>query len=126
MRISLLLAGVAMAGMTAFSASAQDGQYAPALTRMLTEAAAGNCPADLMADELLAACQGQIAAMAAGLNSLGEIETMTYLGTEATPEGPVEMYSVVFSGGATMTWGIGQMQDGKFRAAFGTMGSANE
>ncbi|MDZ4362124.1 hypothetical protein [Brevundimonas sp.] len=126
MRISFLLAGVAMAGLTAFSASAQDGQYAPALSRMLTEAAAGTCPTDLMADELLAACQGQIDAMAYGLNSLGEVETMTYLSTEATPEGPVEMYSVVFSSGATMTWGIGQMQDGKFRAAFGSMGGTGE
>jgi len=88
---------------------------------MITETAGGTCPADLMADGLLAACQEQIVEMSAGLASLGEIETMTYVRTEETPEGPVELYAVTFSAGVTLNWGIGQFKDGKFQAAYASM-----
>ena len=56
MRINRVLAGVVAAGLVAFPAMAQDGQYATQLTRILEEAAAGTCLAALMAPPLLDAC----------------------------------------------------------------------
>lgn len=121
MRIRLILAGVAAAGLMAFPAMAEDGQYAPQLNRMLTEAARGTCLAELMAAPLLDACNGQIAGMAPGLQALGAIETVTFVSAEETPGGRVETYSVKFASGQTMNWFIGQEQDGKF-GAVGTGG----
>ena len=119
MRIHMLLAGVAAASLTAFSAMAQDGEYSQALTRMLTETAEGRCPADVMAQDLLTACQEQIAGMAPAFRELGVIETMTFVKAEDTPGGRVETYSVKFAGGQTMTWRIGHLRDGKFETAGG-------
>ena len=121
MRIRMILAGVAAAGLMAFPAMAEDGQYAPQLNRILTEAAQGTCLAALMAEPLLQTCNGQIAGMAPGLQSLGAIETVTFVSAEDTPGGKVETYSVKFTGGRTMNWFIGQEQDGKF-GAVGTGG----
>ena len=121
MRIRLILAGVAAAGLMAFPALADDGQYGPQLTRILAEAANGTCLADLMQEPLLTACNGQIDAMSAGLASLGAIETMTFVQAEETPEGRVEIWSVKYAGGMTLNWIIGGLQDGKF-SAVGTRG----
>lgn len=88
MRIRLILAGVAAAGLMAFPAMAQDGQYAPQLTRIIAEAAEGTCLAAYMAPSLLDACNGQIAGMSPVLRAMGAIETMN--------------------------WVIGQERDGKF------------
>jgi hypothetical protein len=93
---------------------AEDGQYAPQLTRIISEAAAGTCLAALMAPPLLDACNGQIAGMGPGLQALGAIETVTFVSAQDTPEGKVETYSVKFANGRTMNWFIGQEQDGKF------------
>ena len=114
MRVRMMLAGVAATGLFAFPAVAEDGQYAPQLTRIVTEAAAGTCLAELMAQPLLDACNAQIAAMSPGLNALGPVETMTFVSAEETPGGRVESYSVKFAGGRTMTWFIGQESGGKF------------
>ena len=114
MRVRMMLAAVATAGLLAFPAMAEDGQYAPQLSRIMTEAAAGTCLADLMAQPLLDACNAQIAAMAPGLSALGPVETMTFVSAEDTPGGRVESYSVKFTGGRTMTWVIGQESGGKF------------
>lgn len=119
MRIHLMLAGIAVASLTAASATAQDGEYSRALTRMLTEAAEGRCPADVMAEDLATACQEQIAGMAPAVRQLGPIETMTFVKAEDTPGGRVETYSVKFAGGQTMTWRIGHLRDGKFETAGG-------
>ncbi len=121
MRIRTILAGVAAAGLMVFPAMADDGQYAPQLNQMLTEAAAGTCLAALMAPPLLDACNAQIAGMATGLSSLGPVETVTFVSAEDTPGGRVETYSVKFAGGQTMTWFIGQEAEGKF-AVVGTAG----
>ena len=119
MRIRLMLAGIAAAGLMAFPAMAEDGQYGPQLTRILAEAANGTCLAELMQDSLLTACNGQISGMSAGLASLGAIETMTFVQAEETPEGRVETWSIKYASGMTLNWFIGGLQDGKF-AAVGT------
>lgn len=114
MRLGTMVAGVAAAGLMAFPAMAEDGQYAPQLTRIIGEAAQGTCLAELMAQPLLDACNGQIAAMSPALRALGAIETMTFVSARDTPEGKVETYSVKFASGQTMNWFIGQEGDGKF------------
>jgi len=114
MRIGMVLASVAAAGLMAFPAMAEDGQYAPQLTRIINEAAQGTCLAALMAQPLLDACNGQIAGMSPALQALGAIETITFVSAEDTPQGKVETYSVKFTGGRTMNWFIGQEAEGKF------------
>ncbi len=109
-----MLAGVAAAGLMAFPAMAEDGQYAPQLTRIINEAAGGTCVADLMAQPLLDACNGQIAGTGPALQALGAIETVTFVSAEETPAGKVETYSVKYAGGQTLNWFIGQERDGKF------------
>ena len=114
MRIRVLLAGVAAAGLMAFPAMAQDGQYGPQLTRIMSEAAGGTCLAELMAQSLLDACNGQIAAMSPGLSALGTVVTMTFVSATDTPEGRVEIWSVQYASGMTLNWAIGQLHEGKF------------
>ena len=121
MRIAMMLAGVAAAGLMAFPAMAQEGRYAPQLTRILEEAAKGNCLPALMAPSLLDACNGQIQGMAPALEALGAVETMTFVSALDTPDGPVETYTVKFAGGQTLDWVIGQERDGKF-STVGTAG----
>ena len=116
MRIRLMLAGVAAAGLMAFPAMAEDGQYGPQLTRILAEAANGTCLAELMQEALLNTCNAQVSGMAAGLSALGAIEAMTFVQAEDTPEGRVEIWSVKYAGGRTLNWVIGGLQDGKFSA----------
>ena len=114
MRIRLILAGAAAAGLMAFPAMAEDGQYAPQLNRILTEAAEGTCLAAFMAPSLLDACNGQIEGMSPALRAMGAVETMTFVNAEDTADGRVETYSVKFAGGRTITWVIGHERDGKF------------
>lgn len=114
MRIRMMLAGVAAACLMPFPAMAEDGQYAPQLTRIIEEAAQGTCLAALMAQPLLDVCNGQIAGMGPGLQALGAIETITFVSAQDTPEGKVESYSVKFADGQTLNWFIGQERDGKF------------
>ena len=121
MRIAKILAGVAAAGLMAFPAMAQEGRYAPQLTRMLEEAAKGNCLPALMAPSLLDACNGQIQGMAPALDAMGAVETVTFVSAQETPDGPVETYTVKFAGGQTMDWVIGHERDGKF-STVGTAG----
>lgn len=118
MRIKLMIAAVAFAGGLAFPACAQDGEYREALHRMIAQTAAGECPADVMGDPLLAACQEQLPQMSAGLASLGGVETITFVRAEERPEGKLEIYEVKFVGGQTLTWGIGGFAGGKFNVAF--------
>jgi len=113
MRIPIVLTA-AVAALMAFPAMAQDGQYREPLNRIITEAAGGTCPDALMAPSLLDACNSQIQGMAPALAAMGAIESMTFVGSADTPEGPVETWAVKFAGGTTLTWVIGQMKDGKF------------
>ncbi len=134
MRLSLMMAtvvaGVALAG----AANAQDahaghaghaatpaqGQYSASLTRLITSAADGECPADLMAAELLTACNEQIASIGPALQSLGPISDMAFVSAEGEGEARVETYEVFFESGQMLTWGIGGYVDGKFNVAFVT------
>jgi hypothetical protein len=123
MRLHLLVAGMAAAGLTAFSAQAQTqassgGQYGDGLRRMLTAAAAGTCPDDVMGEGLLTACQAQINQMAPALAGLGAIDALTFISADDTPTGRVETWRVRFAGGQTMNWAIGGISNGKFETAY--------
>lgn len=122
MRLKLFAIAATALSLTAFSATAQEseGQYSADLQRMITETASGACPNDIMAEQLLAACQQQIAQMSAGLASLGAIQSITFTKAEDTPAGRVETYAVVFANGTTLNWGIGHKKDGKYNAAYAT------
>ena len=114
MRIRTVLAGLTAAGLMAFPAMADDGQYGPQLTRMLSEAAAGSCSIGLMQSTVLDACNAQIEGMSPALRSLGALESVTFVSAEDTAQGRVETYNVKFAGGRTMTWVIGLEVEGKF------------
>lgn len=117
MRFSLLLASATAATLTAFSAQAQEGQYEAGLTKMLTEAAAGRCPADVMGEALLAACNEQIAGMAPAMASLGAIEETTFVRAEESEGKRYEVYRVRFASGQVLTWRIGGLSEGRFESA---------
>ncbi len=126
MRVKMMMAAVALATMLSGTAQAQTapelGQYQAALERMMSEAAQSRCPEDLMAPDLLAACTPQIAQMGPGIQSLGAIESITYLGHEDGPQGRVERYAVKYAVGVTLNWGIGGVVDGKYTVAFAQNG----
>lgn len=121
MMMAAVAAGVLLAG-GANAQTQEQGQYQAALERMMSEAAQSRCPEDLMAPELLAACTPQIAQMGPGIQSLGAIESITYLGHEDTPKGRVETYAVKYAIGVTLNWGIGGMVDGKYTIAYAQNG----
>lgn len=118
MRPRLMITALTAVSVLAFSAIAQEGQYGGALRRMIDETAAGSCPADIMGEQLLAACQQQLPQMSAGLASLGAVESITFVGAEDRPDGRVETWEVKFASGQTLTWGIGGLNEGKFDVAF--------
>lgn len=118
MRFRTGMVVVAIAGLMACPAVAQTGEYEAALRKMVSETAAGTCPADIMGAELLAGCQQQLAQMSAGLASLGAVQSARLLRTEDRPEGKVEVYAVTFASGITLNWGIGGLRDGKFNIAY--------
>lgn len=120
MRTVMLLAAALTIGAGAASAQqAGTGEYGPALRRMVTEAAAGRCPADLMAEPLLSACRNQMAQMGP---ALGAVEGVSFVKAEAHDDagngGRVETYAVKYVGGKTTIWSIGNRQDGKFTTAY--------
>lgn len=118
MRIRLIIAAATAAAALAAPAFAEDGEYRAALQRMITETASGTCPADIMGDQLLAACRQQLPQMSAGLASLGPVESISFVRAEDRPDGRVEIYAVRFAGGQTLNWGIGGLRDGKFDIAY--------
>lgn len=122
MRLPIALAALSAALLTAGAAAAQDpstdGEYRAALTRMLTETSQGICPADVMADGLLEACESQIAQMAPALQSLGAITGMTLIDADGEGEARYETYEVMYAAGPTLTWRIGERgADGRFSGA---------
>lgn len=122
MRLPLTLTAFTAALLTAGTAAAQDpstdGEYRAALTRMLTETTQGVCPADVMADGLLEACEGQVAQMAPALQSLGGIVSMNFIGAEGEGAEKIELYEVTYDAGPTLTWFIGTRgADGRFSSA---------
>ena len=101
MRLSLMTATLVASLALAGAASAQDahaghqahapqeGQYSASLTRLITSAADGECPADLMAADLLAACNEQIASIGPALQSLGPIRDIAFVSAEGEGTEPV-------------------------------------
>jgi hypothetical protein len=129
MRLSLMMATVVAGVALANAANAQDphagheahaaeGQYRASLTRMITSTADGECPADLMAADLLSACNEQVDQIGPALQSLGPISDMAFVSAEGEGEARVETYEVFFESGQMLTWGIGGYTDGKFTVAF--------
>ncbi|HYC67007.1 hypothetical protein [Brevundimonas sp.] len=122
MRLPLLLASIAAAGLTAGSAVAQDapapteaGRYGAALGRMLHEIGWQRCPADIMGEALRAACTEQLPQLTPALADLGTIDGVTFVEAgEQPPYGRVEAWTVQFSVGHTMTWVVGGERDGRF------------
>lgn len=119
MRLGLMLAGLAMAGLTATSVLAEEGVYTADLTRMVNDAAEGRCTAELMAENLLKACQEQIAALGPALKDLGAVQSITLAKSETPAVGRVETYVVAYAGGESLTWVIGaRRDDGRFGALY--------
>ncbi len=116
--IAITALATSLLSVSALAQEAETGEYADGLRRMIVETAVGTCPADVMAPDLLAACQQQLAQMSAGLASLGAIESMTFVRSEETPNGRIEIYTVRFASGQTLNWGIGGLQDGKYGVAY--------
>lgn len=119
---ALVSPALAAALLTAGAAAAQDpstdGEYRAALTRMLVETTQGVCPADVMADGLLEACEGQITQMAPALQSLGGISSMVLVSAEGEGAAKVERYEVTYDAGPTLVWFIGDRgADGRFSSA---------
>jgi hypothetical protein len=98
--------------------AADDGQYGLALRRIVTEAAAGTCAADLMAEPLLSACRDQMPQMKPALAALGTVEGVSFIKAEAHDDARVETYAVKYSGGKTSLWSLGNRKDGKFTVAY--------
>lgn len=135
MRLNILLAGLA-AALTTTAVQAQtpdpaetpapppaaspaaEGEYAADLQKLISDAAGGTCSPELMGAQLLAACQSQIAAMSAGLASLGAVQSVTLIETNDTAQGKLETYRVVFAGGQTLNWTLGVKVDGKYETAY--------
>lgn len=122
MRLPIAFAALSAAILTAGAAAAQDpakdGEYRAALTKMLTETAQGVCPADVMADGLLEACESQITQMAPALQSLGGIASMTLVDVQREGAAKIERYDVSYDAGPTLTWFIGERgADGRFSSA---------
>ena len=124
MRFGMMMTAVMAASLLAAAAQAQasapagEGQYRAALERMITQTAAGTCPSDVMAADLLAACQTQVEQMSEGLKSLGAIVSMRLVSTQGEGADRLETWAVVFASGETLTWGIGGLVDGKFATAY--------
>lgn len=127
MRVKMMIAAMAVATMLAGAAQAQTApdqpQYQAALERMIAETVQGRCPEDVMAAELLAACTPQVAQMSQALQSLGAVESITYLGHETGADGSrLERFAIRYAAGVTLNWGIGGFADGKFSIAFAQNG----
>ena len=49
---------------------------------------------------------------------VGAVESVTFVRAEDRDNGRVEIYDVKFAGGQTLTWGIGDLNEGKFDTAY--------
>lgn len=93
-------------------AESGDGKHKKLLVQALEASAKGNCPAAIMSPLLLGACESQMPNMGNMLGQKGKIVSTKYLGNQATPNGPAEVFLVSFDKGK-MTWMINTGSDGK-------------
>lgn len=125
MRIHQILCMAAAAALLAFPTSAQDGQaaeaqggqYAEALTRIVTDARAGTC-SELMSAGVQLACQRRIQQIALTLERFGDVQKITLLKAEERGGVLYETYELGFVDGFKMTWIIGGLHDGQFTTAY--------
>ena len=103
---------------TSASASAPTGADGPFLQKALEANMKGECPADLMAPALLAACQQQIAAIQPMLSAKGKITKLDFLGVESFPGGQAETWRVNYEHGTPQVWKIAVGADGKIAGMF--------
>lgn len=113
---SMVLAGFALA--TSVPAFAAQGSYSSALRTMLSQTAAGTCPASLMADDLLKACKEQLPRLKPEMMAAGPIKSLTFVKADTVKGERMETYKVGFTKGAPQTWHIGGFKEGKFRSAY--------
>jgi len=118
MRSVILLFCVVVGSAGAAAVAADEGTYSGALRTMLTQAAAGTCPADIMGEGLLKACREQIANMAPALKAAGPIQSITFVRAEQLNGERFETYKVSFATGAPSNWHIGALHGNKFDAVF--------
>lgn len=96
----------------AFPSFAQSGQLANTLKQALQATATGTCPTDMMSPLLAAQCQQQQPQMGQTLAGLGPIQSTQFHGTQQSPGGVVEVYTVRFQRGS-MVWMINLASDGR-------------
>ena len=90
-----------------------DGHYQSQLLQALKAMEQGNCPTSLLTAMTAAACQNQIGAIKAKLQSLGQPKAANYVGDQQMPGGTAEVYNVSFDNGA-MVWAVNVDGSGKF------------
>lgn len=121
MRMRMMLASLAMAGMAATSALAEEGVYTADLTRLVNDAAEGTCTAELMTADLLKACQEQIGTLGPALKGLGAVQSITLTKAETSGSVRLETYVVAYTNGTRLVWAIGaRSSDGRFGALYST------
>ncbi|MBB4085639.1 hypothetical protein [Sphingomonas carotinifaciens] len=119
MRRSVAALAIAVGAVTLSPASAADGgKFGDALRVMLSGTAAGQCPADVMGDALLAACREQLPALQSSLAAAGAIKAMTFVAATGGDADRIETYTVTFEKGPPTTWQIGHPNNGKFDMAY--------
>lgn len=115
----MIVAAAALVGAASgASGAAAAGDYGVALRRMVSEAAQGRCPADLMAEPLLSACRDQMAVMRPELAALGPVAAVSFIKAEVHDDARVETWAVNYAAGKTTIWSIGNRKDGKFTTAY--------
>lgn len=117
-KVMLFVTAAASMAAAGAAQAADEGQYGPALRRIVAEAAAGTCPADLMAEPLLSACGNQMSQMKPALAALGPIEGVSFIKAEEDEYARIETYAVKYGGGKTWLWSVGNRKDGKFTVAY--------
>lgn len=120
MRLSTTIIAALAAVLAAAPAAADEGRYAASLKAMLTQTAAGTCPADLMGDQLLAACREQLPNMQPGLAAAGAVTAVEFVSANGEGTDRVETYTVRFAKGSASVWAIGKFRDGKYQSAYST------
>lgn len=119
MRRNFAALAIALGAVALSPASAADsGKFGNALKKMLMGTAAGECPADVMGDALLAACREQLPALQPSLAAAGPIKAMTFVTATGNDADRVETYTVTFEKGEPSTWQIGRPNKGKFDMAY--------
>lgn len=114
-KVMLVVVAVLAAGS---AQAAEQGQYGAALRLIVTQAAEGRCPVEMMAEPLLSACRDQMPAMKPALAAQGTVERVSFVRAEQEGDARVETYAVNYAGGRAMIWSIGNRKDGKFTTAY--------